>query len=163
MESTSLLGLLLHNRIALAPNTKMENSFLPFPFNKQVFVYVLGFQNYSLAIWSSNSILFAIQLITILQWFVSSCLMTFGSSLYNLPRLSKPGTGPGTDPIEPEKPVRAKNRDKTGSPVGRTGNLAYPVSGYPVLAFFFFPSFDHATPFLKKLHNFLTFYFIDFF
>ena len=36
------------------------------------------------------------------------------------------------------------------------------MSGYLVLAFFF-PSFDHATPFLKKLHGFLTFYFIDFF
>ena len=37
------------------------------------------------------------------------------------------------------------------------------MPGYPVLAFFFFPSFDHTVPFLKKLHSFLTFYFIDFF
>ena len=73
----------------------------------------------------------------------------------------KPGTELGTGPIETEKSGRAKNRDKTGHP------LVEPVTRLTrcrVNRFFlFFPSFDHAAPFLKKLHSFLTFYFIDFF
>ena len=70
----------------------------------------------------------------------------------------KPGTGPGTGPVEPEKPGRAKNRDKTGHPPVEpvTRPTRCRVTRFLL---FFFPFFD----FLKKLHSFLTFYFIDFF
>ena len=73
----------------------------------------------------------------------------------------KPGTELGTGPVETEKSGRAKNRDKTGhrlvEPVTRL--TRFRVNWFLL----FFPSFDHAAPFLKKLHSFLTFYFIDFF
>ena len=78
------------------------------------------------------------------------------------PDWEKPGTGPGTGPVELEKLGRARNRDKTGHP------LVEPVTQstrcrVTRLLLFFFPSFDHAAPFLKKLHSFLTFYFTAFF
>ena len=73
----------------------------------------------------------------------------------------KSGTGPGTCPIEPEKPGRAKNRDKTGHP--QVEPVTRPTQCQVTRFLLFFPSFDHAAPFLKKLHCFLTFYFIDFF
>ena len=58
--------------------------------------------------------------------------------------------------------TRSVQSGQNRSPIDRTDNPADPVSGYPVLAFFF-SSFDYTAPFLKKLHSFLTFYFIDFF
>ena len=73
----------------------------------------------------------------------------------------KSRTGPGTGPVEPENPGRAKNRDKTGHPSVEsvTRSTRCRVNRFLL----FFPSFDHTVPFLTKLHSFLTFYFIDFF
>ena len=69
----------------------------------------------------------------------------------------KPGIGPGTGPVEPEKSGRVKTRDKTGHPPVEpvTRPTRCRVTRFLL---FFFPSFD----FLKKLHSFLTFYFINF-
>ena len=72
----------------------------------------------------------------------------------------KSGTGLGTDPVEPEKQGRAKNLDKTGHPPVElvTRLTRCRVNRFLLL----FSSFNDAAPFLKKLHRFLTFYFIDF-
>ena len=73
----------------------------------------------------------------------------------------KPRTGPGTGPVELGKPGSAKNRDKTDHP--SIEPVTRPTRCRVTRFLLFCPSFDHAAPFLKKLHGFLTFYFIDFF
>ena len=64
-------------------------------------------------------------------------------------------------PVQPEKPVIAKNRYKIGHPPVEPVTL--PTRCRVTRFLLFFPSFDHAAPFMKKLYGFLTFYFIEFF
>ena len=73
----------------------------------------------------------------------------------------KPGTSPGTGPVESKKPGSVKNRDKTGHPPVEP--VTRPTRCRVIWFLLFCLSFDHVAPFMKKLYNFLTFYFIDFF
>ena len=57
--------------------------------------------------------------------------------------------------------MSAKNRDKTGHP--SVESVTRPTWCRVTRFLLFCPSYNHATPFLKKLHSFLRFYFINFF